>query len=69
LAFEVVTERRVGISRKAGNFGIQSLRGRLEGGEVGGGIAVAKGVVGDEIETGFHGVAEFLVQGGLVSHG
>jgi hypothetical protein len=36
---------------------------------VGGGIAVAKGVVGDEIETGFHGVAEFLVQGGLVSHG
>jgi len=53
LAFEVMAERRVDFREKIIHFGIQSCCGGLECSEMGRRIAVAEGVIGDQIQPSF----------------
>ena len=64
-----MAERRVDLWGKISHFGIQSRCGGLECGEMGRRIAVAEGVIGDQIQSGFQGGVEFLVQFKKVGHG
>lgn len=69
LAFEVMAERRVNLRGKVRHFRIQPRCGGLECDEMSRRIAVAEGVIGDQIQPSFEGSVEFFVQFKKVGHG